>query len=216
MKKIKCLVTAGPTREHFDPVRFISNPSSGKMGWHIAQSAQKKGWETTLILGPSSLPDADCARTIRITSAQEMLEQCLNYFDETDILIMSAAVSDVRPKNYSEQKSKKDDIDLHPQLERTPDILKTLSLRKREQILVGFAAETQNLLEYARKKLEQKNLDCIVANDVSVEGAGFAGNSNKIELIMRSGEVIDFKQASKEQLAKLLVDFISTKFTESK
>lgn len=214
MKKIRCLVTGGPTREYFDPVRYISNPSSGKTGWNVANAAQKAGWDTTLILGPSSLPDADCSRTERVVSAQDMLEACMRRFGECDILIMTAAVSDVRPKMRLAQKAKKDDIPLVAELERTPDILKELSLRKAGQILVGFAAETQNVLDYAKRKLEEKNLDCIAVNDVSVEGLGFGSNSNKLELIMRDGKVVDFPLATKELLAKLLIDFLASKFFE--
>ncbi len=214
MKKIRCLVTGGPTREYFDPVRYISNPSSGKTGWNVANAAQKAGWDTTLILGPSSLPDADCSRTERVVSAQDMLEACMRRFGECDILIMTAAVSDVRPKTRLAQKAKKDDIPLVAELERTPDILKELSLRKAGQILVGFAAETQNVLDYAKRKLEEKNLDCIAVNDVSVEGLGFGSNSNKLELIMRDGKVVDFPLATKELLAKLLIDFLASKFFE--
>ncbi|PWM30520.1 MAG: hypothetical protein DBX55_04430 [Verrucomicrobia bacterium] len=214
MKKIRCLVTGGPTREYFDPVRYISNPSSGKTGWNIANAAQKAGWDTALILGPSSLPDADCSVTERVVSAQDMLEACMRRFDECDILIMTAAVSDVRPKTRLTQKAKKDDIPLTAELERTPDILKQLSLRKSGQILVGFAAETQNVLDYAKRKLKEKNLDCIAVNDVSAEGLGFGSNSNKLELIMRDGKVVDFPLATKELLAKLLIDFLASKFFE--
>lgn len=212
MKPIKCLITAGPTREHFDPVRFISNPSSGKMGWHIAAEARKIGWDVSLILGPSQLPDPEGVETTRVVSAEDMLKACLKKFPQTDILIMSAAVSDVRPAKFSDKKVKKVDIDLNPKLERTPDILKTLSLQKKKQILVGFAAETENIIEYAKIKLEEKNLDCIVANAVGGEGVGFASDENKIDLIFRKGEIIDFNPAQKSKLAASLVDFLSARF----
>lgn len=210
MKTVKCLITAGATREYFDPVRFISNPSTGKMGWHIAAAAQKKGWQTTLILGASPLPDIPGAKTVRVVSAQDMLEACLAEFGACDILIMSAAVSDVRPKTRAANKVKKDDIDLHPQLERTPDILLELSRRKKSQKLIGFAAETQDVLAYARKKLEQKNLDAIVANDVSAPEAGFASDKNKIDIICRSGAALSSELDTKENLARLIVDFAQT------
>lgn len=211
MKKIKCLITAGPTREYFDPVRYISNPSSGKMGWAIAEASKEIGWDTTLVLGPSSLPDIKGVNVERVVSADDMLATCRKYFADCDILIMSAAVSDVRPKKKITHKAKKNEIDLNPQLERTPDILLTLSKEKGDKVLIGFAAETQNVLEYAKGKLEQKNLDAIVANNVSGT-TGFASDDNKIDLILRSGEVVDFRKASKKELAKLLVKFLSAKF----
>ena len=212
MKKIRCLVTAGPTREYFDPVRFISNPSTGKMGYAVAAAARAKGWDTTLVLGPSALPDIDGVKTLRVVSAADMFAACDKLFDSCDILIMSAAVSDVRPKTVLSRKAKKDEIDLNPQLERTPDILLELSKRKKNQILIGFAAETQNVLEYAKDKLERKNLDGIVANNVGAEGAGFAADTNKIDLILRSGEVVDFRKGSKSEVAELLVSFLSARF----
>ena len=212
MKKIKCLITAGPTREYFDPVRYISNPSTGKMGWAIAEASKEFGWDTTLVLGPSALPNIDGVNVERVVSAEDMLCTCKKYFADCDILIMSAAVSDVRPKNKIDHKAKKNEIDLNPQLERTPDILLTLSKEKGDKVLVGFAAETQNVLDYAKGKLEQKNLDAIVTNNVSTSATGFASDDNKIDLILRSGEVIDFKKASKKELAKLLIKFLSAKF----
>jgi len=212
MEKIKCLVTAGPTREYFDPVRYISNPSSGKMGYAVAEAARNKGWDVSLISGPADLPDISGIKTVRVTSAQEMLEQCRLFFKNCDILIMSAAVCDVRPKRALKDKVKKDDIDLSPALERTPDILLTLSKEKKNQILVGFAAETSNVLEYAKKKLAQKNLDCIVANLVGGSSGGFASDENKIDLILRSGEIIDFNPAKKTALASMLIDFLAIRF----
>ena len=214
MKKIKCLVTAGPTREHFDPVRFISNPSTGKMGWEIAAAAHKKGWETALVIGPSELPDIEGVDVKRVVSAQDMLEECQKRFDSCDILIMSAAVSDVRPKINLSQKAKKESIDFTPQLERTPDILLTLSQKKKNQILIGFAAETEKLLEYAKTKLKQKNLDGIIANIVGKSGTGFASDTNKIDMILKSGEIVDFNEAAKSSLARLVVNFLSARFFE--
>lgn len=212
MKKIRCLVTAGPTREYFDPVRFISNPSTGKMGWAVANAAKNLGWDTTLILGPSALPDIDGAKTVRVVSALDMFEVCKSHFDSCDILVMSAAVSDVRPKFRLPNKAKKDTIDLNPELERTPDILLEMSKIKKNQILIGFAAETQNVMDYAKDKLERKNLDGIVANNVGEAGAGFAADTNKIDLILRSGDVVDFGAGTKAELATRLVGFISERF----
>lgn len=212
MKTIKCLVTAGPTREYFDPVRYISNPSTGKMGWQIAQAAKLAGWETILVLGPSELPDIEGVEVRRVVSAEDMLSQCLKLFPSCDILIMSAAVSDVRPAEKIDHKAKKTDIDLNPRLERTPDILKTLSQQKTSQRLVGFAAETNDVLGYAMKKLVEKNLDCIVANSVASASAGFAADKNKVDLILRSGEVLDFPLDDKSAIAKKLVEFFKNRF----
>lgn len=212
MKKIRCLITAGPTREYFDPVRFVSNPSTGKMGWAIANAAKDIGWDTILVLGPSALPDIGGAETVRVVSAQDMFEACKRHFDSCDILIMSAAVSDVRPKFRLPNKAKKDAIDLRPELERTPDILLELSKIKKNQVLIGFAAETQNVMDYAKDKLERKNLDAIAANNVGAAGAGFASDTNKIDLILRSGDVVDFGAGTKTELAKQLVAFLSERF----
>ncbi len=212
MKKIKCLITAGPTREYFDPVRFISNPSSGKMGWFIAEAAKNNGWDTTLVLGPSALPNIEGVNIERVVSADDMLEACQKHFDSCNILIMSAAVSDVRPKTKIDHKAKKNEIELNPVLERTPDILLTLSKNKGDKILIGFAAETKNVLDYAKGKLEQKNLDAIVANNVGESSGGFASDDNKIDVILRNGNIMSFPEASKKELATKLIDFISSKF----
>lgn len=212
-KTIKCLITAGPTREYFDPVRFISNPSSGKMGWHIARAARAAGWDTTLVLGPSQLGDIDGVDVRRVVSARDMLDECKKVFPECDILIMSAAVSDVRPAERLDRKVGKAEIDLYPRLERTEDILKTLSLEKSpSQILVGFAAQTHDVLDYAKRKLVEKNLDCIAANNVSSSSVGFAADENKIDLIMRSGEIVEFPKAGKDALAESLVEFLGRRF----
>ena len=162
--------------------------------------------------GVGMVADINGVKTLRVVSAADMFAACDKLFDLCDILIMSAAVSDVRPKTVLSRKAKKDEIDLNPQLERTPDILLELSKRKKNQILIGFAAETQNVLEYAKDKLERKNLDGIVANNVGAEGAGFAADTNKIDLILRSGEVVDFRKGSKSEVAELLVSFLSARF----
>lgn len=213
-KIIKCLVTAGPTREHLDPVRFISNPSEGKMGWHIANAAQEIGWKVELILGPSQLPDAENVKTTRVVSAKDMLNACLEKFNECDILIMSAAVSDMRPKLSLPHKAKKNEMNFTVEFEPTEDILKTLSKEKKNQILVGFAAETQNLEEYAKKKLIEKNLDFIAANSVAEKSIGFASDRNKLLLINRAFERIDLGEDSKQNLAKKLVQILHEKFSD--
>lgn len=212
MKKIRCLVTAGATREYFDPVRFISNPSTGKMGVAVAEAARDAGWQTTLVLGASPLGNPDGIKTRRVVSAQDMLEACSDEFENCDILIMSAAVSDVRPKHRAAEKVKKDGIDLNPELERTPDILLTLSQNKGSRILVGFAAETQNVLEYARGKILAKNLDAVVANDVSAAGAGFAADTNKISIVFSDGEILSPAFDTKRNLAKKIIASIGEKF----
>ena len=213
MKSIRCLVSAGPTREHLDPVRFISNPSTGKMGVSIACAAAALGWNTTLVLGPTQIDNPEGVETLNVISADEMLEALGSHFDDCDILIMTAAVSDMRPKFCHAQKVKKSDIAYNLEFEQTPDILKTLSLRKTSQKLVGFAAETENLETYARKKLVEKDLDCIVANLVCQdENSGFASDTNAVRLIMRSGEIIDFSKAPKEEIAKQLCETFSKKF----
>ncbi|MBE6414688.1 MAG: phosphopantothenoylcysteine decarboxylase [Verrucomicrobiaceae bacterium] len=208
VKKIRCLITAGATREHFDPVRFISNPSTGKMGWHIAKASQENGWQTTLVMGASPLPEIDGVETIKVVSAQDMLEACQSKFPDCDILIMSAAVSDVRPKKKATNKVKKDAIDLHPELERTPDILLTLSKEKKNQILIGFAAETNDVIAYAKDKLERKNLNAIVANDVSAQNIGFASDMNKIDIVCADGSIFSPELDTKENLARTIIKFV--------
>ena len=206
MKKIKCLVTAGATREYFDPVRFISNPSTGKMGWFVAEAAKNAGWDVVLVMGPSQLPAIDGVRTIGVVSAQDMLRACLKEFDDCHVLIMSAAVSDVRPKFVAAQKVKKGDIDLNPQLERTPDILLELSKRKRNQVVIGFAAETTDVENYAKAKMAEKKLDAIVANDVSAKGVGFASDFNKISIYFPNAVAFFPPLDTKKNLASAIVD----------
>ncbi len=212
MKKIRCLITAGATREHFDPVRFISNPSTGKMGWHIAKAAKNYGWQTTLVMGAPPLPNIEGVETIRVVSAQDMLEACQKKFAECDILIMSAAVSDVRPKKKAVNKVKKDAIDLNPELERTPDILLTLSKQKQNQVLIGFAAETTDVIEYAKDKLRRKNLDAIIANDVSAQNIGFASDTNKIDIVCSDGTIFSPELDTKENLANIIIKFANNFF----
>ena len=212
MSKIRCLVTAGPTREFFDPVRFISNPSTGKMGAAIAEAARDFGWEVSLVLGPSALPRPQGINVENVTSADDMLKACLKKFPACDILIMTAAVSDMRPKIKSPHKVKKDSLSMTVEFEQTPDILKTLSAQKKSQILVGFAAETQNIEAYAKKKLEEKRLDAIAANCVAAQEAGFASDSNAVTLMFKDGERFAIPLASKSDVAKSLVAKLNRKF----
>lgn len=212
MRQIKCLVTAGATREYFDPVRFISNPSTGKMGIAIAKACADLGWQTTLILGATSIDAPSNVEKISAISAEDMLRETSARFDECDILIMTAAVSDMRPKIKSAQKVKKENLNMLVEFEQTPDILKTLSKSKKNQILIGFAAETNDIKTYAQKKLKEKNLDAIAANNVSKSDAGFASDFNEISLIFKNAETIELERGTKEELAKKLVGILQDKF----
>lgn len=178
------LITAGPTREHIDPVRFLSNPSTGKMGMALARAAVERGAQVTLVLGPTDEPvPAGCGTVVRVETADDMLAACRDVYDTADVLIASAAVADYKPQAKEAHKVKKtsDTRDLH--LVRTPDILQTLSQDKGNRILVGFAAETRDLLQHARGKLERKSCDIIVANDVTEPGSGFGTSTNRVLLV---------------------------------
>jgi phosphopantothenoylcysteine decarboxylase / phosphopantothenate---cysteine ligase len=204
----KMIVTAGPTREKIDPVRFFSNRSSGKMGYAIATEAAKLGAEVCLISGPTVLPDPPGVTTVRIESAAEMFQEVIKRYDETNIVVKTAAVADYRPSETFSQKMKKQDGNLSIAMERTTDILKTLGEQKKEQLLIGFAAETDNVEEYARKKLNNKNLDMVVANNVNEVGAGFAGDTNIVTIFKRKGDKIQLPLLSKDDVAKRLLDEI--------
>ncbi|WP_366162891.1 bifunctional phosphopantothenoylcysteine decarboxylase/phosphopantothenate--cysteine ligase CoaBC [Bacillus infantis] len=197
----KVVVTAGPTREKIDPVRYITNHSSGKMGYAIAEEALKAGALVTLISGPSSLAKPAGAAVIDVESAEEMYQAVDGVFDGADIVIKTAAVSDYRPKVVHESKVKKQDGDQVLELERTKDILLDLGRRKKQQILIGFAAETDHVEEYARKKLAKKNADMIVANNVKSEGAGFGTDTNIITIYKKDGGEIALPLMSKHEAA---------------
>lgn len=202
----KVVVTAGGTIEAIDPVRYIGNRSSGRMGYEIAKSAINAGAEVVLISGKAEIePPNGLKSFFKVESALEMREKVLNEFETADCVIMSAAVADYRVKDISAQKIKKSAENLTLELVKNPDILKELGALKKNQILVGFAAETQNILEYARKKLVEKNLNFIVANDVTAEGAGFAVKTNIASIIWRNGEVENFSKMSKADLAEKIV-----------
>lgn len=205
----KVLVTAGPTYEKIDPVRFIGNHSSGKMGFAIANVFQKLGAEVTLISGPSHEHASEKIRLIQITSAQELLDACLANFHDADITIMSAAVADYRPKEVAEEKIKKNSESMTLELEKTTDVLKTLGSKKTDQqILVGFALETNNEIENAESKLIKKNLDFIILNSLKDSGAGFAGDQNKITIINRNGEHFPFDLKTKVEVARDIANHI--------
>lgn len=205
----KILVTAGGTLEAIDPVRYIGNRSSGKMGFEIAKAAKNLGAEVVLIAGNVQLEPPKNLKFFKVESAEEMREKVLAEYDSVDAVIMSAAVADYRVKNISPQKIKKSEESLTLELVKNPDILKELGKLKTKQILIGFAAETENLLEYAKKKLDEKNLDFIVANNVTVKGAGFGTDTNVASIIKRNGEVENFPLMSKNELAeKILAELI--------
>ena len=195
------LVTAGPTQESIDPVRYLTNHSSGKMGYAIAKVCSMRGADVTLVSGKTSIKPPLFVDVVPVTTAREMYEAVTERFDRQDIVIKAAAVADYRPKTISEQKVKKADGELSIEMERTDDILKYLGEHKRSnQFLCGFSMETEHMLENSRKKLKKKNLDMIVANNVKVEGAGFAGDTNIVTLITRDDET-QLPLLSKEETA---------------
>lgn len=208
------LVTAGPTHEAIDPVRFISNPSSGKMGYAVARAAEHRGASVTLVTGPTTLPDLRHIRTIHVTSAAEMAEAVFSCMDTSDIIIKSAAVSDYRPVATAAHKIKKDKDHLSLNLEKNQDILFTLGQRKCGQVLVGFAAETRDLEAYATGKLEKKNLDMIVGNLIGHPGSGFAVDTNRVTFFFRDGDRETLPQMSKDQVADTLLDRICERFIQ--
>ena len=211
------LISAAGTREPIDPVRYISNRSSGKMGYAIAQEALNRGAKVILISGITNIPapQGENLTLIKVESAREMQANVEKYFTNSDITIMAAAVSDYRVKTVAQQKIKKSDETMTIELVKNPDILKGLGEKKKaNQFLVGFAAETQKVLEYAKGKLERKNLDMIVANDVSQAQAGFNVDTNIVKIITRDGKVIQEPLMQKTKLASLILDIIETKIKE--
>lgn len=209
----KVLVTAGGTIEPLDPIRFIANHSSGRQGYAIAAEAVARGAQVVLVSGQAAVePPAGLAKFVKIDTTHQMREAVLADFDDADIIIKAAAVADYRPKTVAENKIKKTDDDFVIELERNPDILKELGgLKKPNQVLVGFAAETQNLLQYAQSKLEKKNLDFIVANDVSKPGAGFQGDTNIIKILSRDGSIEELPLMTKRELSAIIMDRVETK-----
>lgn len=201
----KILVTAGGTVEAIDPVRYIGNRSSGRMGFEIAKSAKNHGAEVILIAGKTDIEPPTDLKFIKVESAEEMRESILAEFNSVDVIIMSAAVADYKVKNVAAQKIKKADETLTLELVKNPDILKELGKLKTSQILVGFAAETENLIDYANKKLVEKNLDFIVANDVTMVGAGFNVSTNIASIIYRDGRIENFSKMSKAELAEKII-----------
>ncbi len=198
----RVVITAGPTQEKIDPVRYFTNHSSGKMGYAIAEAAKQMGAEVTLVSGPTTMKPPVGVEYVPVTSASDMFEAVNEILPSADIIIKAAAVADYRPKVTYQQKRKKQPGEWSIEMERTVDILQTLANKKTPaQVIVGFAAESENMLEYAKSKLEKKNLDLIVANNISEAGSGFKGDTNQITIIHRNGEVKPFPMLTKKEAA---------------
>lgn len=203
---LRVLVTAGPTVEAIDPVRYITNRSSGKMGYAIAEAAQARGADVVLISGPTALPVPGKVHIVHVKSAEEMRRAVLKRYSEQDVVIKAAAVSDYRPSEYTDHKLKKGEDTITLQLVRTPDILEELGRKKAHQVLVGFAAETDHVERYAMDKVRRKHLDLVVANDVTKEGAGFEGDTNAVSIYNREGLVRALPVMRKREVADVLLD----------
>lgn len=208
LKGLNILVSAGPTREPIDPVRYITNRSSGKMGYNIARAAAERGARVVLVSGPVNLAVPPEVRLVSVETAQQMRNAMLKHFNNADVVIKSAAVADYRPKTMATEKIKKKNQDLEIKLEKNPDILAELGQLKQHQILVGFAAETSNLEAYAKEKLRAKNLDLLVANNVSTPGAGFDVDTNVVTIYPRQGDKVQLPLMEKYQVAHYILDLV--------
>ena len=209
LKGKSIIVTAGPTVESIDPMRYITNRSTGKMGYSIAKEAIERGADVTLITGPTNLtPPQNLKKLVKIESAKDMYEAVLENLDENDVVIKSAAVADYKPKNYSNKKIKKSDDDLVIELDRNKDIAQEIGKIKNNKILVGFAAETNDLIEKASLKIKKKNIDFIVANDLTKEGAGFGVDTNIVKIIDKEGNITEYPKMKKEEVANIILDKI--------
>ncbi len=206
---LQVLVTAGPTREHLDPVRFLSNPSSGRMGYAVAEEAAARGAAVVLVSGPTALADPAGVEVERVTSAQEMLEACRRHFVGCDVLVAVAAVADHRPVERHHQKRPKAAIGASLALEPTPDIVATLAAEKGDRLVVGFAAETTDVVASARAKMTRKGLDLIVANDVAAPDLGFGSADNRVLILAPDGQRQELGPAPKRQIAAGIWDFIA-------
>jgi len=204
LKGERILITAGPTQEPIDPVRFITNLSSGKMGYALAKMARRRGAEVILITGPTSaaLPRKDI-EWVPVKTAEEMRKAVLAHWKPCSVVIKAAAVADYRPKDVHSKKIKKKDASLSLDMERTADILAEIGKKKEKRILIGFAAETDDLIANAKKKLQAKNLDLVIANDVAV---GFAGDTNQIKILFQTGEIKDLPLMTKEEVSQVILD----------
>lgn len=214
MKGKKVLVTAGATREKIDPVRYITNHSTGRMGYAVARAAMLRGAEVTLVTGKTNLVPPDFVRTIEIESAQDMYNAVMSNAASADIIVKAAAVADYRPKNSADNKIKKKTGELNIELERTTDILKTLGENRREnQFICGFSMETENMLENSRSKLDKKNIDMIVANNLKTEGAGFGTDTNIVTFITRE-ETVEKPIMTKDKVADEILSYILSRLEQ--
>ncbi|MFN7250896.1 MAG: bifunctional phosphopantothenoylcysteine decarboxylase/phosphopantothenate--cysteine ligase CoaBC [Anaerobacillus sp.] len=209
------LVTAGPTQEKLDPVRYFTNGSSGKMGYAIAEEASNRGANVILVSGPTNLQPPANVQVVQATSAAEMFEKVMMFYEEVDVVVKTAAVADYRPKQISSQKVKKQPGDLAIEMERTIDILKTLGEQKSHQLLIGFAAESEQLEFYAKEKLKRKNLDLIVANNIVQSGAGFQGDTNVVTIFNKNGTTLPLPLMSKKEVASNLLNEIEQLLKEN-
>ena len=205
------LVTAGPTREHLDPVRFLSNPSSGRMGYAVAEEAAARGARVMLVSGPTELADPAGVETERVTSAEEMLAACRRRFAACDVLVAVAAVADLRPARRHAEKQPKQSIPLTLELERTPDVVATLAAEKGGRFVVGFAAETGELVAAAAAKMARKGLDLIVANDVGEPGLGFGAAANRVVILAPDGSREELGPAPKRAIAAGIWDAVAAR-----
>jgi len=212
VKRPRVIVTAGPTREMLDAVRFISNVSTGEMGYAIARQARKLGWKVTLISGPTALKPPAGVRFVPILNAQDLLNAILNFWPQTDVLIMSAAVCDFKPEIYSVRKIKRKQ-GLTLSLKATPDILEFFGRRKQDRMVVGFALETEDLEKNARRKLVRKHLDLMVANQLGKGNEPFGKGRHAFMLIGKNDFRRDFKRVSKDRMAKAILDVVETSQT---
>jgi phosphopantothenoylcysteine decarboxylase/phosphopantothenate--cysteine ligase len=204
------LVTAGPTQEALDPVRYVSNRSSGKMGYAIAQAAEQRGARVVLISGPVTIPEPPRIKVVHVRTAHEMRKAVLEHLEDASIIIKSAAVADYYIANVPQQKLKKTATRLSLELDPTPDILAEIGQRKGDRLLIGFAAETENLLEEARRKMVSKDCDMLVANLVNRDGLGFEADQNEVEIITRSGKTVHAGPAEKREIAERILDQVAT------
>ena len=203
----KIMITAGPTVESIDPVRYLTNRSTGKMGYAIAKMAADRGADVTLVSGPTNItPPYNIKKLIKIQSAEDMYNAIIDNFEENQVIIKSAAVADYKPKTYSHKKIKKSNDDLVIELDRNKDIAYELGKIKKDKILVGFAAETNDLIENAKGKINKKNLDFIVANDLTEEGAGFGTDTNIVRIIDKEGNISKYPQMKKDEVANVILD----------
>ncbi len=213
MEGKEVLITAGPTMEKIDPVRYITNHSTGKMGYALAKMAMLRGADVTLVTGKTYIDKPDFVNVVEAFSAKEMFDAVDKYFDEQDIVIMSAAVADYRPKTIADEKIKKKSGDMSIELERTDDILGTMSKRKKNQFLCGFSMETENMLENSKAKLDKKKLDMICANNLKIEGAGFGVDTNVVTIITKN-DIKELPLESKEKVASDILDEINKKINK--